>query len=412
MAWGELVMNIIETQVLANRIAQQFILAGSDLSEGIAKSAEERDLSRLQIQHLVSATNHLANDYLRKTAADKTYTFDLASLDRVVELLDDVSSDGVEVMKVASVMNNLTEQPSPELDAMHKLAQLGSADEQDRRRSEAKDLLRKIAARAATASREAEAQKIAEYEGIRRDIDELTDQVKQYLTTTQYTYGDIRKFASLVDTGSINIVDPVFQRVEAKLEKLGEPFRGHLAKGREATEETHNRVGVAVPEPEVTVINGEVPIVRTLGKLALRAETASMKEKLTHELSSLNTYAVTAEREFPDSASVDRYAIEELDTFYKGLCSCASDATVEKLAALPLLGTALRFGAKAVKGLNKLTKKTMGTGLAGTAVKAAGPAIVTDRALKAGGAIADKARKGVRYSAGGGAADQSAMKLS
>ena len=117
-------MNVFEAGVLANRIAKQFITSGVGLNEGIAKHAEERDLSRIQIQQLVSSCNHIANDYMRKTANDLTYKFDLADVDRVQSLLDDVSNDGVSIMKVAGALDSLVDfsNPNAEIkDAVHRL---------------------------------------------------------------------------------------------------------------------------------------------------------------------------------------------------------------------------------------------------------------------------------------------------
>lgn len=388
-------MNVFEAGVLANRIAKQFITSGVGLNEGIAKHAEERDLSRIQIQQLVSSCNHIANDYMRKTASDLTYKFDLADVDRVQSLLEDVSNDGVSVMKVAGALDSLVDFSNPELDAMQKVASAGSPAEQERFAKEVKDRFRKIAARAALNEREAEAAKIASLNDLREGIEELTNQVKEYLTQTNYSYADIKKFASYVDTGDVNIMDPAFSRVESKLEKLGEPFRGKLAEGKELTKETFQRYGVDVPEPEVTVINGDVPLYRTLGRLATSAESASTKDRLTHEYSSLNTYAVTAEKAMPNTMAVQKDLIEELDSFYKGLCNCTEDATVEKLAAIPLVGGILRGAAALVP---KLTGKSIKRNVA----EAAGGALLAGaggQVLKGTQSVAQKATQGSSFSA-------------
>ena len=407
-------MNVFEAGVLANRIAKQFITSGVGLNEGIAKHAEERDLSRIQIQQLVSSCNHIANDYMRKTASDLTYKFDLADVDRVLGLLEDVNNDGVSVMKVAGALDNLVDFSNPELDDMQKVASEGSPAEQERFAKEVKDRFRKIAARAALNQREAEAAKIASLNDLREGIEELTGQVKEYLTQTNYSYADIKKFASYVDTGDVNIMDPAFSRVESKLEKLGEPFRGKLAEGRELTKEDFKRYGVDVPEPEVTVINGDVPIYKTLGRLGTSAEKASLKDRLTHEYSSLNTYAVTAEKAMPNTMAVQKDLIEELDSFYKGLCSGTEDATVEKLAYVT---QAIRLGAslipKAIKklpGLSRASKSLTGSGLAANAGKAAAGmagAAAIDKAVSATGAAKNTISKGVAGSTGTGASDAS-----
>lgn len=398
-------MNVFEAGVLANRIAKQFITSGIGLNEGIAKHAEERDLSRIQIQQLVSSCNHIANDYMRKTANDLTYKFDLADVDRVQSLLEDVSNDGVSVMKVAGALDSLVDFSNPELDAMQKVAAEGSPAEQERFAKEVKDRFRKIAARAALNQREAEAAKIASLNDLREGIEELTNQVKEYLTQTDYSYADIKKFASYVDTGDVNIMDPAFSRVESKLEKLGEPFRGKLAEGKELTKETFQRYGVDVPEPEVTVINGDVPLYRTLGRLATSAESASIKDRLTHDYSSLNSYAVTAEKEMPNTMAVQKDLIEELDSFYKGLCNCTEDATVEKLAGL--VGLGMRFAGPIIRGGAKLfgmgnrgSKTLTGTSLTGYGGKVArnvATGAAAAQVMKGPANVANQARGGLTY---------------
>lgn len=84
---------------LANQASNMFIKEGTSLNEAIAKLASARELSQMQIQRVVELANHETNERLMKQASDRTFRFDVASLDGVLSKL---GVNQPEVVKCAS----------------------------------------------------------------------------------------------------------------------------------------------------------------------------------------------------------------------------------------------------------------------------------------------------------------------
>ena len=328
-------MNSFETQILANRLAQGYVMDSSDLNEQIAKHAEDNDLSRVQIQGLVSAVNHATNDILRKTASDKTYTFDLGSLDSVLEILDGRQSEGAPLAKVASAVRDLN--PDTGVGAgLAAWAANGSPEEQDRRLRTACDTLNKIAATCGAHKKKVSAKKVGELKKLSEDISSLTQTVKEYMINGRYPYEDIKKCAHAVPMDNDRVVDVVFEKVASELEKLGHPFTGVMASDKELKSETFKRSGGDVPEPEVTVVNGASPIAKEVKAIGSRINSTYELDRTFNELDSLASTALVAEKSLKDNKQVSDYLCHDLDSVYSACMTMCEGATspeqVKKLA--------------------------------------------------------------------------------
>lgn len=309
-------MNAFETQILANRLAQGYVMDSSDLNEQIAKHAEENDLSRVQIQGLVSAVNHATNDILRKTASDKTYTFELGNLESVLEILEGRQSEGAPLAKVASAVRDLN--PDTGVGAnLAAWAANGSPEEQDRRLRTACDTLQKIAATCGAHKKKVSAKKVGELKKLAEDIASLTQTVKEYMINGRYPYEDIKKCAHAVDLDNDKVVDLVFEKVASELEKLGHPFTGILASDKELKAETFKRSGGDVPEPEVTVVNGASPIAKEMKAIGARINNTYQLERTFNEVDSLASTALIAEKSLRDNGQVSDYLCNDLDSVYR-----------------------------------------------------------------------------------------------
>ncbi len=323
-------MNAFETQILANRLAQGYVMGSSDLNEQIAKHAEENDLSRVQIQGLVSAVNHATNDILRKTASDKTYTFDLGNLESVLEILEGRQSEGAPLAKVASAVRDLN--PDTGVGAnLSAWAANGSPEEQDRRLRTACDTLQKIAATCGAHQKKVSSKKVGQMKKLAEDIASLTQTVKEYMINGRYPYEDIKKCAHAVDLDNDKVVDLVFEKVASELEKLGHPFTGVLASDKELTAETFKRSGGTIPEPEVTVVNGASPIAKEVKAIGSRVNTTYQLERTFNELDSLASTALIAEKSLKDNTAVSEYLCHDLDSVYRACqIMCAQEAPAAK----------------------------------------------------------------------------------
>jgi hypothetical protein len=405
-------MNIFELQLLANRVAQEFVLHNADLNQTIAKYASEKDLSRLHIQGLVSATNHAANELLRKSAEDKTFTFDLAEVDKVLSLLTSVANSGPTLAKVASVTTTFV--PSnTRYEGLIKSAEQGSDAEQTRRREELRHILRKTAQRAEAEIRVQRATRTAELAKLAENIDVLTQHVKNYMLQGGYKFSEIQKHASAV-LNNHQVTTTVLGEVQSKLEKLGHPFTGLLASDKELSKEHFRRNGGSVPEVPVTVVNGATPIAKTLEIINRQLVGLTDQEKLTNELSSFSSYVTTAEKMLTDNTDVNRYMLHDLDSFHRKFMIDPVVSLDKTAAVMNMLRGAKLVGGLAVTGANtarKALKSVTGKGLVRTLAVPAGLAATHAAAMKAGQSVASRARKGVAYSQGTGASDSGEQSL-
>ena len=461
-------MNILEVQVLADRIAQDFVSSGTDLNQGIAKLASERDLSRSEIHTLVAAANHAANDHFRKVAEDKTYTFDMANLDSVISLLDTIPESGADITKVASVITGFHSTTNEYADLI-KQAAAGSEEDQRRRERQTRQTLHKIASLAEVRSRDLRAETQVKLAELDKDIDALTSCVKEYILQKRASYGDILKYASHIRVDNPGILSPLFDQVANRLIKMGEPFTGQLADHKELAKETFERNGINVPEPKVTVINGDVPIHKLVTRIGVNIEDIGIKKYMTHEIDSLNSSATVAEKGLPTSAAAAAHVVDGLDSFYQKFKRSNGDGSHEKLAeflaeacgfkkeagpvgavARGVLGLAqgvgdvaaapfraagsavkgarvarqaapkvVKGGKAVVKGGTKAARgisTVAGSGSLARDLGRATPSVVAAAAggkvLSAGGDVLNKARKGVSYSSGDFAADAADKNLS
>jgi len=79
----------------ARQAADGYLENGGDLNKAVAKLAKDNELTPMQIQRVVEAANHEVNARQYKTAEDKRFVFELASRDKVMELLGTKEAESV-----------------------------------------------------------------------------------------------------------------------------------------------------------------------------------------------------------------------------------------------------------------------------------------------------------------------------
>ena len=94
-------LNPLKFADFAKQASKKFVEEAIPLNKSIAKIAEENNMSPMQIQRVVEMANSDTNQRLYKTAGDKTFTFDLASLDGVRATIN----PGTTMAKTAQVMD-------------------------------------------------------------------------------------------------------------------------------------------------------------------------------------------------------------------------------------------------------------------------------------------------------------------
>jgi hypothetical protein len=249
-------MNPLMFTLLGRQAAATYVQTGAPLDGSIAKLAEEHSLNRLQIQRVVEAANHDANDTLRKTAEDKTFTFSLSSLDGVLIELNR-EPDGLDVTKLAAMIG--AQKQFRGRDSLEKMAETLPTEAEDapeRRHKETDQAMIKISSRIGKYVHGLKSQEIGELEKLSSDLRELVQTAKDYMLMGRGSFGDLRKYAGMAFPDMANGWGVIFDQVESELLKLGHPFTGALATEKEMSKDTKGR---HTPTPGITpeVINSK-----------------------------------------------------------------------------------------------------------------------------------------------------------
>lgn len=187
---------------------------GRPLSDAIAKVASDADLNRIQIQRIVEMVNHEMNDRLRKTASDKTFRFDLASVDGVLNAMPHLQ----EMPKVAAhdVVSAIRRHVGSE--ARANVEKIASVTEDSRRVSllRARDAMAKLASWHETHLRSYMAKQAGLHFEIGQAIDDLVYFASDHVMSGR-SLVDLKKYACSHDPASGRVWDVVFDDVQEKV---------------------------------------------------------------------------------------------------------------------------------------------------------------------------------------------------
>ena len=217
-------LNPLKFADFAKQAATKFVEGAVPLNKTIAKIAEENNLSPMQIQRVVEIANSEANQRLYKTAGDKTFTFDLASLDGVRSVLNPSAS----MAKTAQVMDVMfpsnAKKTAQIVEGIEKIAAAPTKAAMDplleKRASMAFDSLiaeyRKRAARLELDKLAFEMEKEAAFNAIK-------DMAKDFVILEQGKLADMYKFACMANPDDRELWKQLFTDVRQDLMKLGNP---------------------------------------------------------------------------------------------------------------------------------------------------------------------------------------------
>lgn len=387
-------MNLFEQQLFAERLAQEYVLGNQNLNEGIAKLADERDLSQVEIQKLAVAVNHAANERLRNSAEDLTFTFELADVNEVLGMINKEAEVGVDLSKVASAISEANPYHG-EYDHLYEMGEMGSDSDQELRLRQAKQTLNKLAQVAQRLRDDYTSRRTGEMAKIAEELPKLTQTVKNYLQQTEHNLEDVCKYAALAMPGS-KITQVVMTKVAQEMTKHGHVFTGTLADPTEMVKETFERRGASVPTPGVTVINGETPIQKSLRIIHTGSDNINAYEHMVHEIDSLSSVIGENEQALNSNEAVSKYLLQDLDSFYSQAMKVHGEQDdLPKVAAV--VGAVSR-------GLRAVT----GVGILGQAATMAGGAVLSaghGAAMNGAKSMAAPKRRGSARSAGIGAGE-------
>lgn len=308
-----------ECLALGKRAANAYLEAGEPLTASLAKIAEERCFTQLQIQRVLECANHEVNEVLRKQADDKTFCFDVATLDGVLAELQGTEA-GIPKIAAADIRIDIKSyigRDSKEhlFDAMAKEAHL-SAPRAEVRVKKLIDAAVKVAENIEAARQDSIAKLAGLKEDIRQGINRLTDIAINHVGNNN-DLDDMKKFAcsAFPDDGPIwdALFDEVKNRAMAKMATFS-PLRMKLA--------AETLTGASEVKP--TMINGRHSLQIELDTLRNKISETDQYAKRVRLLDTMGPAVVKGIREFKDSKDVDDYLLNHV--------YMARDVTNDKVA--------------------------------------------------------------------------------
>lgn len=311
-------MKNIEIQLLAQDAARTYVQSGAGLNETIAKIAQDKGLTRVEIDSLVAAANHATSDGLRKVAAKGGHEFDLASADTVLELLGrkEEGTPVQDIYKIASGMAqgrgstlqrdlDRIDPKTPELYEAEKRATLLH--------------LEKIASRADNYSRMLVARSLGVREEFRDAMGDLMKLAKEYIYSNRGTLAEMHKYAQCLTPDTPGCWTPIFQAVQQELRKEAHPTNVALANATElAAPDSFERSGGRLGGPDVTVINGRAALAGTLTQVKQKIDTSEDLLDWKREVDNLSTTIRDIQQVVTDNESaqpqIQKFA-SDLDTW-------------------------------------------------------------------------------------------------
>jgi hypothetical protein len=329
---------------------------GRPLSDAIAKVASAADLNRIQIQRVVEMVNHEMNERLRKTASDKTFRFDLASVDGVLNAMPHLT----EMPKVAAhdVVSAIRRHVGSE--ARANVEKIASVSEDSRRVStlRARDALAKIAGWHETHLRSYLAKQAALHFEIGQAIDDLVYFASDHVMSGR-SLVDLKKYACSYDPASGRMWDVVFDDVQEKVAR-------RLLGGKNPNRADDEPAPLARrPDPlpranelQYEVIDGSHKMLVFLDTLKNKI---SAEDQLAKHVNLMNTFGpavTTGVRSLSTMDDVRKHVTEDLEK----RASRASNpeyylADIEKTAGVIMSGIG-GIAAEGAKGLGVVAKHT------------------------------------------------------
>jgi len=184
------------------------------LDSAIAKIAQDSDLNQHSLKRLTELVNHEMNDRLRKTATDRTFTFNLASLSGVLQEMPHLQN----MPKVAAhqIRSQLAKHVGSE--SRISLDKVASAITDSRQVSvlQTKQNLKKIANWIETHYKQCLAKQAGLHAAIGEGLDELIRYASTYVMDGK-DFSDLKKFACSAFPQNLRVWDVLFDEVHSKV---------------------------------------------------------------------------------------------------------------------------------------------------------------------------------------------------
>ena len=347
-----------EFMSLASRASNAFLQGGVPLNDAIAKIAGEKDLSRVQIQRVVELANHETNEQLMKKAEDKTFRFDVASVDGVLSRLGVApKADTAEMPKVAgfqvrAAMKSYIDRTGDK-EFVSKMASvaLDHNSLKQLRVKHAYDNCIKIASYIANERRDIMVKRAGLAVEIREAMQDLTQFAKNNIANGR-SIGELHKFACCYDRENGPMWDVVFKSVKDGIIKVAKAGDGR-------TDATVAPLAKREPDPDHRKVMYEV--VRGNQNLAIGLDT--LKNKISEEdrlskrlrlMDTLGPAVVCCIKQIKTSDDVVDHITKDIEKAAEA--GISFDDFVDKVAGLARYVAPAALGAAGLYGLYRGTQ--------------------------------------------------------
>lgn len=243
-------INSIRLVDLAKVASKRFLQESVSLNDAIAKIAEENELTPMQIRRVAEYANHDSNLSLHKGASDKTFTFELADPEQIIQMLQGEKTAGIDVLDVLEAVKappSFLEKTAGEMEYVEPLTFDPDPDDLECRARNVGLLLEKLAGHAKSMKREMLIRVASHRADISDVMDKIAEMAKEHILVERGKLSNLFKFACIHDPDWAKTFKVAFERIkEDMIEKLGAPVEAELLSDN-----------LEIPDGTLEIMNGE-----------------------------------------------------------------------------------------------------------------------------------------------------------
>lgn len=340
-------INPIRLLEISKIASERFLNNGVPLNEAIAKLAEENELTPMQIHRIAEDANHRVQAGMYKKAEDKSFTFDLANAEEIIQQVrGDQGMSKVAALRVYDAFGRKVEESDSEFIKTAAAAYSDVPEVARNRFREVELTLEKIGQHISIFRKDV----IDGLIGVRGDIEDglnkLAQYAKEHVFGNKGKLGDLLKFACLYDPDFSDGWQVIFEAVREELKKIASPVEKEML-----------AEGLEMPGSELDVINGKHTMAIDLDTLKNKI---SEEDRLSKRLRLLDTFGdavVDRIRSLRTVGEADDSILEDTWMLNKK-AEAGADEFIEYIEKEGVLGKALLalLGLGAAKAIGETAK--------------------------------------------------------
>lgn len=351
-------INSIRLVDLAKVASKRFLQENVSLNDAVAKIAEENELTPMQIRRVAEYANHDSNLSLHKGADDKTFTFELADPEKIIQMIQGEKTAGVAVLDVIEAAKAMPalgslDKTAEEQESIQSLTFDPDPDEIECRARNVGLLLDKLAGHVKSMRKEMLIRVASHRAEISDIMDKIAEMAKEHILVERGKLSDLFKFACIYDPDWAKTFKVAFERIkEDMIEKLGAPVEAELLSDN-----------LEIPDGTLEILNGEHTLAIYLDTLKNKISDEDRDARRIQLVDTFGTAIIDQIDVLKTPEDVERSLEDALENLSK-TAEAGTDSFIELLEkdALGLAGKAMLLlgaglGLKAVSDVTRETTK-------------------------------------------------------